>query len=77
MADAPPPLSCTVLGSAVLAVKLSSRVFPIAVLFVFVGVGPTEPDHLAPCLRALFFLFEQLTLSQVFQSPAEMAPGSV
>ena len=26
-------------------------------LFVFVGVGPTEPDHLATCLRAPpFFL---------------------
>ena len=34
MVDAPPSLSCTVLGSAVPAVKLSTRSFGIAVLFV-------------------------------------------
>ena len=26
-------------------------------LFVPVGVGPADPDHLVPCLRALYFFF--------------------
>ena len=56
--DAPPPPSCTVLDSAVLALKLSTQ--SISNCCFFVGVGPAEPDHLAPCLRALslslFFL---------------------
>ena len=54
MADALPPLSCTVLGSAVLAMKLST---PSISNCCFVGVGPAEPDHLALCLRAPPFFF--------------------
>ena len=43
-----PPQSCTFPGSAVLAVKLS-----VLIVFnccFFVGVGPAEPDYLAPWL---------------------------
>ena len=74
MADAPPPQSWTFPGSAVLAVKLSTQ--SVSNCSFFVGVGPAEPDHLAPCLRA-FFLVEWSTLSQVFQLPVEKDPGSV
>ena len=76
MVDTPPPQSWTV---PVLAVKLSTLSISNCCFFVFVflGVGPAEPDHLAPCLRAFFFKVEWLTLSQVLQSAAERAPGSV
>ena len=40
---------------AVLALKLSTPSISNCCLFVFVGVGPAKPDHLAPCLRAPFF----------------------
>ena len=45
--------SWTFPGSAVLAVKLSTQ--SISNCCFFVGVGPAEPDDLAPCLRAFFF----------------------
>ena len=78
MADTPPPQSWTILGSAVLAVKLSTRsVSNCCFFFFFVGVGPAEPDHLAPCLRSFLFKVEWLTLSQVFQLPAERVLRSV
>ena len=55
MEDTAPPQSWVVLVLAVLAMKLSTPSVSNCCLFVFVGMGPAEPDHLAPCLRAFFF----------------------
>ena len=53
----PSPTELHCLGFSCTCCKTQPRAFPIAVLFVFVGVRPAEPDHLAPCLRALVFFF--------------------
>ena len=54
--DTPPPQSWTFLGSAVLAVKLST--VSVANCCFFVGWDQPSPiDHLAPRLGAPFFSF--------------------
>ena len=42
-------------------------------LLVFVGVGPAEPDYLAPCFSPLFFSGMGSSVSQAFQAPLETA----
>ncbi|XP_078214705.1 uncharacterized protein LOC118149892 [Callithrix jacchus] len=76
MADAPPPQSWTVAGSAVLAVKLSIQ--SVSDRWSLWGWDWPCLSTWLPASDPFFFSsVEWATLSQVFQSPVEKAPGFV